>query len=213
MDLYLSRNSLFSTVLSAVSAGSSESFEVSVVSSTFDAATPVYHIYTPNTFRRNTTTISHISPCVAQNESLKFKSKRKRDVKECTRYEEGVDEIARIYWRMMGPSRIVYKGQIIEVDKFMPVGGFMWWYRTFQGPDGRSYTWRTGDITTHLFVNDGKTKTEIARFHQPMLGALSKTKARLEIKPEGMHMVELIVLTWVFVEKRRRDWQRKHHCR
>jgi len=204
MDLHLSRNSVVCAVFSAVAADSD--------STSGHAATPLYHIYTPTLLTRDTTTISRISPSVAHEESHKFNSDNRSDIKERTEYGEGVEEIARIHWKVAGTSRIVYNGQIHEVDKFLPLRPFPWWTRSFQGPDGRTYLWHVGQLTTRLTVEDGKNPpTEIARFHQALLSSFTGTalptskKPHLEIKPEGMHMVDLIVITFVFAEARRRD--------
>ena len=49
---------------------------------------------------------------------------------------------------------------------------------------------------------DGK-KTEIAKFHNGSC-FLKRKKARLEIQPAGMDMLDQIILTFVFVEDKRR---------
>jgi hypothetical protein len=49
-----------------------------------------------------------------------------------------------------------------------------------------------------LELND-ESKTPIAIFKRG--GCFSREKATLEILPEGEHMQDLIVLTWVYVEK------------
>ena len=57
-----------------------------------------------------------------------------------------------------------------------------------------------------LVTTDGK-KTEIAKFHRARC-FLKKKKARLEVQPAGMDMLDHIILTFVFVEQRRRDRER-----
>jgi hypothetical protein len=49
---------------------------------------------------------------------------------------------------------------------------------------------------------DGK-KTEIARFHP--VRCFPKKKARLEVQPAGMGMLDYIILTFVFAEQKRRE--------
>ena len=56
-----------------------------------------------------------------------------------------------------------------------------------------------------LVTLDGK-KTEIARFHRA--SCFRKKKARLEIQPAGMDMLDQIILTFVFVEDKRRARER-----
>lgn len=66
--------------------------------------------------------------------------------------------------------------------------------RVITGPDGRTYRW---DHPV-LELNDG-SKTPIAIYTRSP--RKSRLQATLEIMPEGEHMQDLIVLTWVYVEK------------
>lgn len=59
------------------------------------------------------------------------------------------------------------------------------------------------DCGIKLVTADEK-KTVIAEFHRAH-HITKKRKARLEIQPAGMHMLDYIVLTFVFVENKRRD--------
>lgn len=59
------------------------------------------------------------------------------------------------------------------------------------------------DHGVKLVTMDGQ-KTVIAEFH-PAHYILKKQKARLEIHPAGMHMMDHIVLTFVFAEDKRRQ--------
>ena len=54
-----------------------------------------------------------------------------------------------------------------------------------------------------LVTMDGK-KTVIAEFHRARC-LIKKRKARLEIQPAGMEMLDSIVLTFVFAETKRRE--------
>ena len=53
-----------------------------------------------------------------------------------------------------------------------------------------------------LVTTDGK-KTVVAEFHRAH-HIIKKRKARLEIQPAGMDMLDYIILTFVFVEHKRR---------
>ena len=93
----------------------------------------------------------------------------------------------------------------------------------FTGPDGVQYRWAMGasgmcyprvccfsaspesSTLNHgmqLVTTDGK-KTVIAKFHRARC-CWKKRKARLEVQPEGMAMLDDIILTFVYVERRRR---------
>ena len=62
-----------------------------------------------------------------------------------------------------------------------------------------------------MFVNDS-AKTPVARFYSRQLGIIGKpSPASLEIYAAGKDMVDFIVVTGVYMEKRRRDKARAAH--
>jgi membrane-anchored protein YejM (alkaline phosphatase superfamily) len=61
----------------------------------------------------------------------------------------------------------------------------------------------TSDWGIKLVTTDEK-KTVIAEFHRAH-HIINKRKARLEVQPAGMRMLDYIVLTFVFVEHKRRE--------
>ncbi|KAH8094486.1 hypothetical protein BXZ70DRAFT_947624 [Cristinia sonorae] len=180
MDLHLSYNSIARNILFA---------------NTPDGATPLYHIYTPQGFTSQTTTISRISPLVAHDLSNKFLTGKKSDIKEWSGYPGGVEVFARIHWTRVGSIRIEYEGRSMEADNFIPRSGFLWRNRSFTAPDGLLYTWTD---SKELTVKKNGLTGVAARYRDAAF--LSNRMPRLEIMPGGMHMVDVIVLTWLFVE-------------
>ena len=98
----------------------------------------------------------------------------------------------------------------------------------FTGPDGIEYRWALG-VTgmkiprvslliapkipsalnrTFQLVTTDENKTVIAQFHRA-LHFPKKQRARLEVQPEGMNMLDYIVLTFVFVEDERREREKR----
>ena len=91
------------------------------------------------------------------------------------------------------------------------------------GPDGVRYRWALGSMGMNLpkvslsstlsapstlkhgmkLVTTDEKKTVIAEFHRAH-HLTKKQKARLEIQPAGMDMLDYIVLTFVFAETRHR---------
>ena len=60
-------------------------------------------------------------------------------------------------------------------------------------------------LNLHMeLVTADDNKTVIAEFH-PARYIIKKRKARLEVQPAGMEMLEYIVLTFVFAERKRRE--------
>ena len=53
-------------------------------------------------------------------------------------------------------------------------------------------------------VTTDEKKTVIAEFHRAH-HIIKKRKARIEVQPAGMHMLDYIVLTFVIVENKRRE--------
>ena len=94
----------------------------------------------------------------------------------------------------------------------------------FTGPDGVEYRWALGASGTNYpkvsqfsaspessALNGGRQlvtidekKTVIAQFHRAHYFT-RREKARLDVQPAGMAMLDYIILTWVMVENTRRD--------
>jgi len=206
MELQLSHNSPINTILSSSSSSNS--------SEDPSTSRPLYHITTPGSFTRKTTTICRVSDRAAEayerqishhSSQLKHQNPKKLP----REWDLGLREIARIDWKLFGSSSLVYKGSVSDMDSFMPSKGCFRTTRTFTAPDGKSYSWHLGFLNSRLELNDGSNPPKIiAQQHQR--NVLGETKAFLEIDPAGMNILELIVITWVFVEGRRRDMERKY---
>jgi len=54
-----------------------------------------------------------------------------------------------------------------------------------------------------LVTTDGK-KTVIAKYHRAHYFT-RREKAKLDVQPEGMAMLDYIILTWMYVENKRRE--------
>jgi predicted Zn-ribbon and HTH transcriptional regulator len=94
----------------------------------------------------------------------------------------------------------------------------------FTGPDGVQYRWALGASGTNFpkvgiffasppfsvlshamkLVTTDEKKTVIAEFHRAR-HFMKKQKARLEVQPAGMNMLDHIILTFVFAENKRRE--------
>jgi hypothetical protein len=59
-------------------------------------------------------------------------------------------------------------------------------------------------------VTADEKKTVIAEFHRAH-HILKKQKARVEVQPAGMEMLDYIVLTFVFAENKRREREARAH--
>jgi len=80
-------------------------------------------------------------------------------------------------------------------------------YRLFTAPgDGRSFTWIFGMWTVKLQSND-RSRTTVAQGYRSDVGLIAgkPRQARLEIFPGFEHLVDVILVTFVYAEKVRKD--------
>ena len=81
-------------------------------------------------------------------------------------------------------------------------------------PQGKNVLHITRTLGTEVLNYDVKLvttddkKTVIAEFHRRHY-LVKKQKARLDIQPAGMDMLDYIVLTFVFAERKRRERERR----
>ncbi|KAJ3874788.1 hypothetical protein F5051DRAFT_431077 [Lentinula edodes] len=72
-------------------------------------------------------------------------------------------------------------------------------HRVFTAEDGKEYQWRLSSGHSELVSYDA-LKTRIATFHPLVLFNSKKNRARLEIFPPGLHMVDEIFVTFIYIE-------------
>ncbi|KAJ8502478.1 hypothetical protein ONZ45_g11717 [Pleurotus djamor] len=122
--------------------------------------------------------------------------------------------LAEIEWSNLGIPKIKYGGRALKSTEFFKRAGVLWGDRQFTAPDGQEYRWTTKagasgpKACTSALVRNDASDTVIAKYHFRSYGIVgSKHPAYLEIFPEGQHMMDLIVITFVYVEARRRQDQ------
>lgn len=115
------------------------------------------------------------------------------------------DEVARIHWHLFKSTRLAYGGQITNMNQILTNFGCLARSFTFMGTDGRSYIWDLGLLGMSpgvLKLNDD-SKTVVARFHKRRC-CFKRRKAYLEVYESCLHMLDLLVITFLFTEKTRR---------
>ncbi|KAF9232115.1 hypothetical protein BU15DRAFT_81582 [Melanogaster broomeanus] len=121
---------------------------------------------------------------------------------------DNFDVMGEIEWRLFGSSTFRINGQEMQTSDFLPRHGITGRKRTFTGPDGLPYRWDMLFDVVVLSRDDG-SRTEVARYHRGTLGIIGpKKKPHLDVDPDVMHMLDLIILTFVYVEKLRKDKER-----
>ncbi|KAJ3842662.1 hypothetical protein F5878DRAFT_607119 [Lentinula raphanica] len=144
----------------------------------------VYTCHTPHTISpHRTTTISR---------SLSNNSEK------CDRFEY----VAQIDWRTIRSSKIRFAdGKEIEIDKYIRKDGWSLMSGTgrnytFTGKDGKDYTWRNSTLHLKLFPKDD-SENPVAEFRRETL----MKGGHLEVYPSAQHLLEEIIVTFIYVEQ------------
>ncbi|KAG1853160.1 hypothetical protein DFJ58DRAFT_841690 [Suillus subalutaceus] len=119
--------------------------------------------------------------------------------------QDQFDVLGEIEWHDFASSKFRYGGTEVETKKFIPKRGLLGQKRVFIGADSRPYRW---DLKSSVVVlsRDDASRTEVARSHRATLGIIGrKREAMLEVSPEVAHMMDTIIMTFIYVEKLRMD--------
>lgn len=120
-----------------------------------------------------------------------------------------LETIGEIEWHLMSSSVMRLHGREMMTDTFIPSHGFTRRKRTFTGPDGLSYRWDM-DFRIVRLSRDDASRQELARSHRRSLGIIGPKKdPSLDVDPSLMHMLDMVVLTFIYVEKLRRDKEKR----
>ncbi|KIP07518.1 hypothetical protein PHLGIDRAFT_118095 [Phlebiopsis gigantea 11061_1 CR5-6] len=107
--------------------------------------------------------------------------------------------MARIHWHWTSSSRLVWNGEIKDVEKMMPNTGIVG-SRVFTAPDGNQYKWRMRITGCQLELKNGsKPQPIVARTRQKFTDIFTRTKPSLEIDESLRPFLDLIVITWVHI--------------
>jgi len=112
-------------------------------------------------------------------------------------------DLATVVWHVVATSILTYEG----AEMPMVSKGVLARQRVFTAPgDGRSFIWTLGMWTVTLELNDD-SKTIVARSHRSDIGIITGTprQARLEISPGFEHLVDVILVTYIYAEKIRKS--------
>ncbi|OAX35003.1 hypothetical protein K503DRAFT_402989 [Rhizopogon vinicolor AM-OR11-026] len=109
-----------------------------------------------------------------------------------------------IEWNITASTKFRLGGTEVETKSFIPRHGLAGRKRVFTGPDGRSYRWDIDRRVVVLSLNDG-SQTVVARSHRATLGIIGRRrKATLEISPTVAHMMDIIIMTFIYVQRIRK---------
>ncbi|KAA1471311.1 hypothetical protein DENSPDRAFT_880375 [Dentipellis sp. KUC8613] len=179
-----------------------------------DHGEPRYRIETSfEHTRENETTISRFLPETGTSgtknppaPSVKGNTAEETDILLRSLSEQ---EFAKIEWHRFHPTVFKWAGKTVEIDSYMPYSNTVMTKRAFTATDGKSYVWKLGTVRSSLTRNDGTTETPIATYHRGFFGLMGKTdKPYLEISSEGLNILDEIVVTFVYIERRRQQRER-----
>ncbi|KAJ6507173.1 hypothetical protein C8R47DRAFT_1100504 [Mycena vitilis] len=115
--------------------------------------------------------------------------------------------LAQLSWRMRGPSVMRFGGQDIDPATFFRKVRTPWYgypQRIFTAEDGKQYKWTASPHYTKLKLDDG-SDTPVAEYGCKSVGLLSQRRdPYFKIFPTFEHMVDEIMITFIFVERLRR---------
>ncbi|KAF8842600.1 hypothetical protein BDN67DRAFT_1009631 [Paxillus ammoniavirescens] len=107
-----------------------------------------------------------------------------------------------------GNTIIRFNGQEVEANIMLEKRS---WEngRYFTGPDNHSYKWKIGG--KYCWLKPAESDIELARFHQKNLGIRKESHPPyLDVSPTVVHIMDHIIVTYVYVEElRRRRNQRR----
>ncbi|KAG2041940.1 hypothetical protein BDR03DRAFT_946015 [Suillus americanus] len=119
--------------------------------------------------------------------------------------QDQFDVLAEIEWHRFSSSKFRHGGTEVETKEFIPRRDLWGQQRVFIGPDSRPYRWDL-EFTVVVLSRDDASRTEVARFHRATLGIVGrKRKAMLEVSPEVAHMMDTVIMTFIYVEGLRED--------
>jgi len=168
---------------------------------------PMYRTSTPNRWSNRVTTLYRVPPGgldeVALATDTTSDSPDTNLVHRIAEMELESEPLASIHWKVFSPSQVEHDFQTVSVHELLPKDGPFKTSYSFTAPDGFLYHWSSGLAGKRppvLTLDDGTT---IAKYHSGDL--FGPRKKSLEIFARGERILDIIVLTFLYVEKRRRD--------
>ncbi|KAK7040293.1 hypothetical protein VNI00_009761 [Paramarasmius palmivorus] len=123
----------------------------------------------------------------------------------------GFEYLAQIDWKFFASSKFRFgNGSEIQTKEFFRKEGWGPYgrHRVFKAKDGKEYKWNLGLVRSELFMKDA-AKTPVAKFHRKCIRMFGKSvPAYLEIFPAGEHMADEIFVTFIYIEKLRKEKER-----
>ncbi|KAG9309827.1 hypothetical protein JVU11DRAFT_10206 [Chiua virens] len=116
-----------------------------------------------------------------------------------------------IEWHRVKKTRFWFGMRVVDADTILYRRPYSWG-RYFRGPDGRTYKWKLGYRYCWLKNDKRHGRSHLVKFHRQNLGIRKPFHPPyLEVAEEVSHMLDHIVLTYIYVERIRRDVEDEKH--
>ncbi|KXN82686.1 hypothetical protein AN958_02251 [Leucoagaricus sp. SymC.cos] len=114
---------------------------------------------------------------------------------------------AQVEFHSIRSTRIRFNGFDLSEDDYFRKGKWSWSIsdRIFRASDGYEYRWKLDGSHIKMVRNDG-SKFEVVEFRESKHGYFSTARpASLEIHPSVEHILDEIILTFIYCHKLRKD--------
>jgi len=174
----------------------------------------MYRTNTPRRWTKRVTTLYRVPPGVSLDEAASASDTAATD--SDTTQSEGLlhnvaemevenEPLASIHWKTFRASQVDQGSQTVSVHELLARAGPLKTSYSFRGLDGSSYHWNLGVLGTSspvLTLGD-ENHTVVAKHHSGEL--FGQRKPSIEIFPLGEQNLDHVIMTFLYVEKRRRD--------
>ncbi|KAI0670973.1 hypothetical protein C8Q78DRAFT_1033169 [Trametes maxima] len=115
--------------------------------------------------------------------------------------------IAELNLRSFGHDRVQLYGETMDVSEWLPRDGIFTSSRRLLAPNGRSYVWKKHMRKSHFSLLDCQTNQVVVETHGAHHGIFSSNsrKMGLHVSPEVTPIMDAIVLSFIYCEKKSRD--------
>ncbi|KAF8128217.1 hypothetical protein EV363DRAFT_1170817 [Boletus edulis] len=139
-----------------------------------------------------------------------------KQVTTITKYDSGKRNRAPqvlcvIEWHRVKKTKFLFGQREMAVDRILYRRPYSWG-RYFTGPDGLTYKWKVGFRYCWLKHETKHARAHLVKFHGRNLGIRKPSHPPfLEIAPEVAHMIDHIIVTYMYMERLRRDVEDEKH--
>ncbi|CAE6440026.1 unnamed protein product [Rhizoctonia solani] len=121
---------------------------------------------------------------------------------EITTIKRNGQVLAIIKWRVFEGSQLTMGGMTAPLSDVFPKSGILSNSRVFTTASGERLKWKCDSKRECVSADSG---LPLATFKSRLFGSIGGKKSTLEISPNATHLLDILVVTWVIIEKKRED--------